>query len=323
MNPLCLNDTTSKATRISFPHALIWFADSEDQFDEWPSREHMVDELRLVVSDIPADSCGRRAPKREDAERIWAFAEKHRPLFLAIRGMTIFGLPRSTQAAILRAYDVADLGYRCAGNYNRALYYHILDVAGVKVPPPPLVSVALHHAAHPPEYMLEFMLSMERQYHKCWEVVCVIDKTEPLYDPAWQYITTRWGPERLRLIPVENASEKWGHPHRQRAIDECRGEFIGISNSDNYYVPGFMDTMLMAMEGAETELAACGSAQAYTNWGFMHPAQDMGAFLASRRLISKVRWEGDNFASDGDYFGKLANLAGQVAAVGNGLFVHN
>ena len=162
-----------------------------------------------------------------------------------------------------------------------------------------------------------FLLSMQRQRYENWEIVAVTDGPNP---PAARLVEEIAEP-RLRLIETEKPLGHWGHPYRQRGLDACRGDFIGMSNDDNYYVPGYLEQMLNALDNAD--LATCPFLHNYFGWKITEGA-DLGCWIARAALVRQVPWTGIEFDSDASYLASLKALAGdRVAAVETLLFVHN
>lgn len=158
---------------------------------------------------------------------------------------------------------------------------------------------------------------MQRQRHENWEVVAVTDGP----NAAAGQLVAEFNDARIRLIETEKPLGRWGHPYRQLGLDACRGEFIGLSNDDNYYVPGYVEQMLHALENAD--LATCKILHNYFGWQVV-TGQDLGCWIARALLVCQVPWRGQDFTSDRDYIRALAAVAkDRVATVERPLLVHN
>ncbi len=128
--------------------------------------------------------------------------------------------------------------------------------------------------------------------------------------------------QRIRLIETPKPLGLWGHPYRQLGLDACRGEFIGLSNDDNYYVPGYLEQMLVALRNAD--LAMCQIVHSYKSWDVAPPGQDLGSWICRASLVRRVPWPGEDFNADGRYLESLKELAqGRIVEVQRPLFVHN
>ncbi len=204
------------------------------------------------------------------------------------------------------------------GTYNRQLYGLILEAAGQPLSPPPLVSLAVR-VKYAADRLHLFLLSMARQRHSRWEVIAVTDG--PNGDA--RQLVERFGDARVRLIETAEARGRWGHPHRQLGLDACGGDFIGISNDDNYYVPGYLEQMVFALESSGADLALCRMLHSYTGWSVTPAGGDLGCWLAKQELVRQVRWPGNEFTSDQDHIRALTANAKRVVEVPRPLFVHN
>jgi glycosyltransferase involved in cell wall biosynthesis len=221
-------------------------------------------------------------------------------------------------AALLKISGTDNKAILAHGTYNRRLYRELLRTAGVAPEPDPLVSIAIR-IKYAPDRLKLFILSMQRQRHDNWEMIAVTDGPN---EPAARLIAEVNDP-RIRLIETEKRLGRWGHPYRQRGLDACRGDYIGLSNDDNYYVPGYIEQMLHAM-GDTADLVLCQLLHSHSGWKVDPPGNDLGAWIARASLIRKVPWTGQDFASDRDYLVSLvAQAQGRVATVARPLFIHN
>ncbi len=159
---------------------------------------------------------------------------------------------------------------------------------------------------------------MRRQRHTNWEVVAVTDG--PNADA--RRLVDSFGDPRVRLIETETPRGLWGHPYRQLGLDACRGEFIGMSNDDNYYVPGYLEQMLFAMETANADLAICAMLHSYAAWA-VTSGEDLGCWIAERALVRKHRWPGNGVTSDEEYVRALKASARRYVEIQRPLFVKN
>jgi hypothetical protein len=96
-----------------------------------------------------------------------------------------------------------------------------------------------------------------------------------------------------------------------------------MSNDDNYYVPGYIEQMLHALDNP-ADIALCQLLHSHSGWQVDPPGNDLGAWIARASLVRRVPWTGHDFSSDRDYLeALLARAEGRVATVERPLFVHN
>ena len=130
------------------------------------------------------------------------------------------------------------------------------------------------------------------------------------------------GDPRIKLIQTEKALGRRGHPHRQIGIDACKGEWSGLGNDDNCYLPGYFEQMVYA--GPNADLVMCPFLHSYFVWTAAVAGGDLGCWLARNSLIRQVPWTGADLDSDAKFPDELKRLSnGRVATVNKALFVYN
>ena len=304
---------------LSPKSVIVSMADSAEQHATLKEQNRAIPRLKLEFCDTAAPTSGVTAPSEENAKSILSFLSDHKDAtdFIAQCQVGI-GRSQSVIAALLKIQGKEPISIFQNGTYNIRLYKLLLRVAGIPLPAEPLISIAVR-IKYAPERLNLFLLSMRRQRYENWEVVAITDGPNR---PAIELIETLNDP-RIRSIETEVRLGRWGHPYRQRALDECRGEFIGMSNDDNYYVPGYLEQMLFALR--TSDLAMCQTLHSYCAWSVVPEGIDLGCWIGRADLVHSVKWPGNEFTSDGDYIQALSHLATErrIAKIPRPLFVHN
>ncbi len=176
------------------------------------------------------------------------------------------------------------------GTYNRTLYKLLMAEIGRPVVEP-LVSIVVR-LKYDASRINAFMLSMERQRHENWEVIAVTDGPIDWTDRHRCLLD-----ERCRTITTIKSLGHWGHPYRQAGIDATDGKYIGLQNDDNIVCPGWIEQMVLAMELAKADLAACQVVHSYSGWSVTGPGSDLCSWIARADLIRRHPWTG----IDADY----------------------
>jgi hypothetical protein len=293
-------------------------ADSPELLAVIKDSANVLARLDLIFNDATEGFQLVRPPTLEDAQKIlqFAFEHKHVP-HLVVQCEAGFGRSQAVLAALLKIRGVDNQSVIHRGTYNRNLYGKLLLAAGLPLEPQPLVSLAVR-VKYSPDRLKLFLLSMQRQRHENWEVIAVTDGP----NEATVRLVAEVNDGRVRLIETEKPLGRWGHPYRQLGLDACRGEFIGMSNDDNYYVPGYVEQMLHALENAD--LALCEVLHSYFAWAAKPAGEDLGCWIARASLVRQVPWTGQDFTSDKDYIRSLREAAkDRVAIVPRPLFIHN
>jgi predicted protein tyrosine phosphatase len=300
------------------PSIVISMADSEDQLAELQDTANLIARLNLIFNDATEAFGQVRPPTIEDAKAILSFVNQHLDApNLVIQCQVGIGRSVAVMSALLKLSNWPNEHLLEKGMYNRALYRKLLLAAGQPIEPDPLVSINVR-VKYAPDRLKLFLLSMQRQRHENWEVVAVTDGP----NPQAARVVAEAQDERIRLIETEKPLGRWGHPNRQLGLDACRGEFIGLSNDDNYYVPGYLEQMLNALKKAD--VATCLIVHSYTGWEVVPAGHDLGAWIARASLVRQIPWPGQYFTADADFLQRLVDLAGdRVVRLQRPLFVHN
>jgi len=307
-------------TALPGPSAVVCMADSPALLASIKDAANVVARLDLVFNDAQGDFGLVRGPTDEDARKILAFVEQHQDKVPNIVFQCQVGIGRSLAACAaileLRGDDPRPALHR--GTHNRTLYRKLLAASGRSPRAEPLVSLVVR-LKYAPDRMAAFMLAIQRQRYDNWEVVFVTDGANPQARAAVDAARDA----RIRLLETGEALGRWGHPHRQAGIEASRGELVGLSNDDNYYVPGYFEQMVNAIEAEGADLALCAMLHSYWGWKPIEPGHDLGSWLARRELLSKTPWQGDHFFYDAEYLAQLKKNARKIALIDRPLFIHN
>ena len=300
--------------------SVIRMADSPDLLVPIKDRQNVVELLDLIFNDA-GESYGQvRPPAEVDARLILDFfAASTAPHFVA-QCQAGVGRSQAVIAALAKIKGTDDTSIISKGTYNRRLYGLLLRAAGLELPAGPLVSIAVR-VKYAPDRLNLFLLSMLRQRHPEWEVVAVTDGPNPDARKLVENVSDR----RVRLIETERPLGRWGHPYRQLGLDACRGEFIGLSNDDNYYVPGYLEQMIAALTANQADVAACQMLHSYYGWDLVvSHGFDLGSWIAHRDLVRQTAWPANlEWDSDSQYFRGLCDKAKKVVVIKRASFVHN
>lgn len=307
-------------TGLPGPSAVVCMADAPQHLARILDVRNVVARLDLVFNDAVHDFGLVRSPSDEDARRILAFVRAHQDTVPHVVFQCQVGIGRSlaAYAATLKICGGDPGPALHQGTHNRTLYRKILAAAGHAPDPEPRVSLAVR-VKYAPDRMTAFLLSIQRQRYDNWEIVFVTDGP----NPAAREIVERANDGRVRLIETEKPLGNWGHPYRQRGIEACTGELIGLSNDDNYYVPGYLEQMVNALERERADLVLCPMLHSYWGWRPIEAGHDLGSWIARRELVRRMPWTGGDFFYDAQYLEALRKSAARAAVVDRPLFVHN
>jgi predicted protein tyrosine phosphatase len=302
------------------PSAVVCMADSPALLAKIKDEANVAARLDLVFNDSADDFGLVRSATDADALRILQFVDAHKATVPNIVFQCQVGVGRSlaAYAACLRLYGGDPRPALHQGTHNRNLYRRMLGVAGFQPEPEPRVSMVVR-LKYAPDRMVAFILAMQRQRYDNWELIFVTDGPFPAAHQAVANV----GDPRITVLGTERPMGHWGHPYRQRGMDAATGDWIGLSNDDNYYAPGYFEQMMNAAKGEDADLVLCSMLHSYAGWASLEPGHDLGSWIARRELVKATPWEGDDFAADARHVARLKANAKRIATVTRPLFIHN
>ncbi len=174
--------------------------------------------------------------------------------------------------------------------------------------------------------LLCLLYSVRAQTYPHWEVVVVHDG--PIVSPTVKADLNRVCQGPTWLVETTERKGSFGHPNRHLGIRHVSGDYVGLSNDDNYYAPVYFEWMLSELQEKKAQLAYCNMAHSHRGWGVIDakPARgfiDAGNWIAESGLAKGVPWTDMTFAGDWTYFDALHRKARKAVKVPGVLFVHN
>jgi hypothetical protein len=176
-----------------------------------------------------------------------------------------------------------------------------------------------------------FIASILAQSCPDWKMTIVHDGAA---SPAFKRVIAFYPDPRINFIETEVRQGNWGHENRKvflQLINGQSGDFVLITNGDNYYTPNFIKYTFRVVKPG-VKMVFCDflhhnmehrvlKAQPRTNF------IDMGAFFVEIKLAQEIGFRHDVPASDGLYceecYAAIRQRGWQAAYVDLPLFVHN
>jgi glycosyltransferase involved in cell wall biosynthesis len=187
----------------------------------------------------------------------------------------------------------------------------------------PTVSLAVA-TYRQPDPLAGLLYSLRCQTYDRWEAIVVHDGP----GPETRAQVERLADARVRLIETPQRKGQFGHPWRQVGIRECTGQYIGLTNGDNYYAPVYFEWLLHVLTTRQADFAYCDLVHSHERWAYFPTAPhksalDLGAWIAKAELVKATPWRDCGFAGDGTFIEDLVAQARVVVHVPACLFVHN
>lgn len=172
--------------------------------------------------------------------------------------------------------------------------------------------------------------SFKAQTYQTWKMLVVHDGPHVDDSSYWASGATTLT-NRVNFITTPERKQQFGHPHRQKAIEElvesgC--DWIGLTNQDNYYAPVYLEWMLSTAQEKDAAFVYCDCVHSHKMWKPL-PGEvrrghiDLGGFLVRRDVAEKIKFDKFTFAGDWDYISRVRTAAKKIAKVSASLFVHN
>jgi hypothetical protein len=174
--------------------------------------------------------------------------------------------------------------------------------------------------------------SFQAQTYRHWRLDIVHDGPYS-HDPATLKFFDQWDDDpRVQVIETAERKQSFGHPHRQATAERLMGygaEWILHTNQDNYYAPVFLEWLLYEAQRHSSPFVYCDFVRSHKQWA-LHSSRpkkghlDLGAFMAHKSIVTRVKFDRLTFEGDGDYINRLVAAARtKTVRVNAPLFVHN
>ena len=141
---------------------------------------------------------------------------------------------------------------------------------------------------------------------------------------------------RITLMFTDERNQQYGHISRRIALDglQCDdGDFVLISNCDNYAIPDLTKQVLDAVKGRDNVgLVYFDISHSHCKWRhhkseLREGAIDMTACAIRADIAKRIGFRWTHYSADGRYIAECAGLASRMglcaAHIENILFVHN
>ena len=137
---------------------------------------------------------------------------------------------------------------------------------------------------------------------------------------------------------TEKRFNDWGHSLRSIGLQKAIGDYVLITNDDNYYSPKFIEIMFEPIQKNNADIVVCDMVHGHANpgstkqlancffeTGFSRGYIDIGCFIARTSLAKQAGFNDRSFSADGAYFEDILKLRKDlsISKIKRVLFVHN
>ncbi len=175
-------------------------------------------------------------------------------------------------------------------------------------------------------------LSLFEQTYQNWELLFIHDGPADELDEISKSIIA--SDPRIRMVESDERANDWGHTPRQIGFETLRkqpslGDFLVVTNSDNYHVPGYIEKILEHFD-EQTDAVYCDMVHEYYSWRnfetrLEYSFIDCGCVMARMSTALKAGWNDNSYEGDWKYIADLIDVCGTKAIrkVKATLFVHS
>lgn len=183
-----------------------------------------------------------------------------------------------------------------------------------------------------------FVSSFLNQTAHNWDLLVYHDGPDATFDAQMEALAAI-SEGRIRYGSTETRFNDYGHTLRDRGLKEIDGDYVLITNGDNYYVPTFIETITSIVQRSNPDVVMYDMVHShnfpggrrlppysYFQTGYSRNNIDMGAAVVRTELAKAVGFRDKTFAGDATYFEDIANLKGDDLVIWKQnqiLFVHN
>jgi GT2 family glycosyltransferase len=138
----------------------------------------------------------------------------------------------------------------------------------------------------------------------------------------------KMGDPRVKYFETEERLGGFGHHMRAMGIKEATGNYIGITNDDNYYAPVYLEAMLSSLITSGADVSYCNMIHSHQQWrpfDTFHQGGriDAGGWIGRSEVIKSTEWHDLGFCGDGTYINDLVSKGTRFVKIPGYFFVHN
>lgn len=166
-----------------------------------------------------------------------------------------------------------------------------------------------------------------------WRLVVVHDGP----DKGFHALMAGYKDKRIVAAHTAERHNDWGHSLRAKWLQKAGGDYVLLTNGDNYYVPTFVEMVTKAAVETDPDVVLFDMVHSYQNagltlappystlktklqWGFL----DIGSAVVRTSLAKKVGFRDRSAGADQVYFADLQGASDlKVTKINSVLFVHN
>jgi glycosyltransferase involved in cell wall biosynthesis len=154
------------------------------------------------------------------------------------------------------------------------------------------------------------LYALKCQTYKNWEALVIYDD-EVIPDETKELVLGQLWDDRIKLWGRPHKGQ-YGHCHREYGIQQATGDYICLTNHDNYYVPVFFEAMLHTAVSKQADFVYCPFIHDYFDYAF-YPSRchggaggcDLANWIAKADVMKATPWTDYGFNGDETFINAL------------------
>ena len=189
-----------------------------------------------------------------------------------------------------------------------------------------------------------FVQSWLNQSDRNWILTVIHDGHDDEFIQIMKYFTAL-EPDKIDYKCTDIRFNDYGHSLREIGLHSARGDYVLLTNADNYYIPKaleFINAALLEHKSSKVDVVMFDMVHSHTNPGmrklpaysffevsYQRESIDMGAAIVATDLAKKAGFSDKSFAADAAYFESVAskkNAGGEklyIIKIPSVLLIHN
>jgi len=189
-----------------------------------------------------------------------------------------------------------------------------------------------------------FVQSWLNQSDRNWILTVIHDGHDDEFIQIMKYFTAL-EPDKIDYKCTDIRFNDYGHSLREIGLHSARGDYVLLTNADNYYIPKaleFINAALLEHKSSNVDVVMFDMVHSHSNPGrrklpaysffevsYQRESIDMGAAIVATDLAKKAGFSDKSFAADAAYFESVAskkNAGGEklyIIKIPSVLLIHN
>lgn len=206
--------------------------------------------------------------------------------------------------------------------------------SGMDKPTIEIISVAFERLGE----LKVFVQCILNQRQANWKLRVIHDGPNEEFRKIMQHYAEE-RPEQIFYEETRDRYNDWGHSLREIGLAHATGDYVLITNADNYYIPRFIGYVTEAIEQTNADMISWDMVHSHESPGESYAPSysyfrtewrrfgiDMGAAVVRRSLAQRAGFPDKGHDGDATYFIKCSEIKGQdtlCCRIPRVMLVHN